>query len=222
MDQTDGAKPDCVPADEPAKKKHFSMLRDLVLADLLTLGNAACGTLAIFMCLKGLDHHEPGYIWTAFALIPVSLLLDIFDGAVARWRRKSSYLGADLDSLADIVSFGVAPAVIGYTLGLRGGWDVVVLVLFVTAGISRLARYNATMDQLSGSDGKVKYYEGLPIPSSVILVGVWAIAFGTGAVDDQMWFGQLELLGGTFHPLSIMYLLSGCAMVSATMRIPKP
>lgn len=222
MEQIDETKPDGEPADQPAKKKHFSMLRDLVLADLLTLGNAACGTLAIFMCLKGLDDHDSGYFWTAFALIPVSLLLDILDGAVARWRRKSSYLGADLDSLADIVSFGVAPAVFGYSLGLRGGWDVVVLVSFVTAGISRLARYNATLDQLGGEDGKVKYYEGLPIPSSVILVAVWAIAFSLGAVDDQMWFGSLEFLGGTFHPLSIMYLLSGCAMVSATMRIPKP
>ena len=222
MEEQVEAEPDCEPVEQPAKKKHFSMVRELVLADLLTLGNAACGTLAIFMCLKGLDHHEPGYIWTAFALIPVALLLDILDGAVARWRHKSSYLGADLDSLADIVSFGVTPAVIGYTLGLRGGWDVVVLVLFVTAGIARLARYNATMDQLSNEDGKVKYYEGLPIPSSVILVGVWAIAFGLDAVGAHIWFGSFELLSGTFHPLSLMYLLSGCAMVSATLRIPKP
>jgi len=212
----------CAPGEGPAKKKHFSMLRSLVLADLLTLGNAACGTLAIFMCLKGLDHHEPGYLWTAFGLIPVSLVLDVMDGFVARWRRKSSYLGADLDSLADIVSFGVAPAVFGYTLGLRGGWDVVVLVLFVTAGIARLARYNATLEELGGETGKVPYYEGLPIPSSVLLVGVLAVAFGLDAVGDKLWFGSFELLGGNFHPLSLMYLLSGCAMVSATMRIPKP
>ncbi|MBN2497507.1 MAG: CDP-alcohol phosphatidyltransferase family protein [Deltaproteobacteria bacterium] len=198
------------------------MLRELVLADLLTLGNAACGTLAIFMCLKWLDGQSSTYIWIAFGLIPVALLLDILDGAVARWRRKSSYLGADLDSLADIVSFGVAPAVLGYTLGLRGGWDVLVLVLFVTAGISRLARYNATLDQLGGEDGKVPYYEGLPIPSSVLLAGVLAAAFGLDAFGEALWLGEVELLGAGFHPLAAMYLLAGCAMVSATVRIPKP
>ncbi len=203
-------------------RRHFSLLRTLVLADLLTLGNAACGTMAIFMCLKGLDNNEPLFIWTAFALIPVALVLDILDGFVARWRRRKSYLGADLDSLADSISFGVAPAVLGYTLGMRGGWDVLVLVLFVTAGIARLARYNATLDDLSGEGGKVRYYEGLPIPSSVLLVAMLAVAFATDAVGARLWFGAVELLGTPLHPLVLVYLLSGCAMVSATLRIPKP
>jgi CDP-diacylglycerol--serine O-phosphatidyltransferase len=204
------------------KRKHFSMLRAFALADMLTLGNAACGTLAIFMCLKGLDQNEPRYLWTAIALLPVALVLDFFDGFVARWRRKSSYLGADLDSLADIVSFGVAPAVLGYTLGMRGGWDMVILVVFVTCGISRLARYNATMEELAGEDGKVKYYEGLPIPSSLLLVLVLAIAFGTDAVDQNLWFGIYRVVGLDWHPLSLMFLLSGIGMISETLKIPKP
>jgi CDP-diacylglycerol--serine O-phosphatidyltransferase len=213
------------PAPEPAAKparKHFSMLRSLALADTLTLGNAACGTLSIFFCLKALDHGEPAIIWTAFALLPVALVLDVADGFVARWRRRSSYLGADLDSLADIVSFGVAPAVLGYTLGLRGEWDVLFLVYFVTCGIARLARYNATIEQLCDEHGKVRHYEGLPIPSSLLLVGVLAVAFATDATGDSLWFGQFELLGFDWHPLSLIYLVSGSAMVSATLKIPKP
>ena len=53
-------------------------------------------------------------------------------------------LGADLDSLADVISFGVAPAVLGFTLGLRGGWDMLSLTYFVVCGVSRLARFNVT------------------------------------------------------------------------------
>ena len=75
--------------------------------------------------------------------------LDVGDGIVARGRRHSPF-GADLDSLADIVSFGVAPAVLGFTLGMRGGWDALVLCAFVCCGVSRLARYNVTAAALSG------------------------------------------------------------------------
>ena len=206
----------------PRAKKRFSMLRSFALADFLTLGNAACGTVAIFMCLKWLDDREPAFLWTAFALMPVALVLDVLDGFVARWRRKTSVLGADLDSLADIVSFGVAPAVLGYTLGMRGAWDVGCLVLFVVCGISRLARYNVTLDEMSDEAGKVSHYEGLPIPSSLLLVVVLAVAFGMDRVGDHIWFGSLALLGAQWHPLSLMFLLGGCAMVSATLRIPKP
>ncbi len=206
---------------KPPEKKRFSMLRSFVLADFLTLGNAACGTVAIFMCLKGLDDQEPALLWTAFALLPVALVLDVLAGFVARWRHKASVLGADLDSLADIVSFGVAPTVLGYTLGMRGAWDVGCLVFFVVCGISRLARYNVTLEEMSGEAGKVSYYEGMPIPSSLSLVIVLAVAFGMDRVGDRMWFGSLALLGAEWHPLSLMFLLGGCAMVSAKLKIPK-
>ena len=69
----------------------------------------------------------------------------MLDGYVARLNRtRQSVLGADLDSLADVISFGVAPAVLGFTLGLRGGWDMLVLTYFVVCGVSRLARFNVT------------------------------------------------------------------------------
>ena len=63
-------------------------------------------------------------------------------------KKRQSVLGADLDSLADVISFGVAPAVLGFTLGLRGGWDMVILTYFVVCGVSRLARFNVTSSAL--------------------------------------------------------------------------
>ncbi|MEO7097318.1 MAG: CDP-alcohol phosphatidyltransferase family protein [Polyangiales bacterium] len=210
------------PEERVKDKKRFSMLRTFVLADLITLGNAACGTGAIFLCLRYVADGQRVYIWTALALLPLALICDVADGSVARWRRKHSPLGADLDSLADVVSFGVAPAVFGFALGLRGTWDALLLIYFVACGISRLARYNVTHDSMSDESGKVSHYEGTPIPSSLLLVLVLGIAFGMGAVGDRLLFGAVHLLGWDFHPLSLIYALSGSAMISATLKIPKP
>lgn len=207
---------------DPAAKKRFSMLRSFVLADVITLGNAACGTGAIFSCVRYVERGERGFLWTALALLPLALVCDVLDGSVARWRRKHSALGADLDSLADVVSFGVAPAVLGYALGLRGTFDTVILIYFVACGISRLARYNATHDQLADESGKVAYYEGTPIPTSLLLVLILGIAFGTGNVGANLWLGVYSVGNWDFHPLALIFAISGSAMISATLRIPKP
>jgi CDP-diacylglycerol--serine O-phosphatidyltransferase len=132
-------------------------------------------------------------------------------------------LGADLDSLADVISFGMAPAALGFTLGLRGGWDMLILTYFVVCGVSRLARFNVTSVQLADSaTGKVKYFEGTPIPTSIALVGLLAVLALTGRVEDQIWLGDLRFGGATLHPLSLLFGVSGSAMISATLRIPKP
>lgn len=206
----------------PERPPHFSMLRSFALADFITLANAACGTLSILLCLNYVAERERLYIWVAFALLPLALACDVLDGTIARWRRKHSPLGADLDSLADVVSFGVAPVVLGYALGLRGPWDAVALVYFVACGISRLARYNVTAAELSDEQGKVRYYEGTPIPTSLLIVLLFAVLFTTGRVHEQLWLGAISLGPWTFHPLSLIYVVSGSAMVSGTMRIPKP
>src|SRR5262249_57356874 len=120
------------------------------LADFLTLGNAACGVLAVFAVMAHLENHDVGRLLTAAALIPLALVFDVLDGRVARARRAHSALGRELDSLADVISYGVAPAAIGFAAGLRGGWDWVALLYFVCCGVSRLARYNVTAVSLSG------------------------------------------------------------------------
>ena len=212
--------PDLMANSDPVtlpKKKPFSMVRTFVLADLITLGNAFCGTGAVLASMSYVATGDRTSIWGAFILLPLALVCDALDGAVARWRRKSSPIGADLDSLADIVSFGVGPAALGFALGLRGGWDAAALCFFVACGISRLARYNVTAASLSDESGKVKYYEGTPIPTSLALVLVLGIAFARGS----LWFGDVVLGPWVFHPLSLMYVVSGALMVS-TIRIPKP
>src|SRR6188472_3266252 len=185
------------------RRRHLSMLRSYTPADVLTAGNAACGTTAIFLCLDYVATDERRFLWIAFVLLPLALVLDVLDGYVARFdRRHQSVLGADLDSLADVISFGVAPAVLGFTLGLRGGWDMTILAYFVVCGVSRLARFNVTAADLADSQtGKVKYFEGTPIPTSILIVLLLGIAFYVDATDEHLWFGAHRILFATLHPL---------------------
>jgi CDP-diacylglycerol---serine O-phosphatidyltransferase len=206
---------------KPLSQRRFSMLRSYALPDLFTIGNAASGTSVIFLCMSFLSEGHRSAMWIAFGLLPFALLCDGFDGFVARKRGHASLIGADMDSLADIVSFGLAPAVLGYTLGLNGLWDVGVLVAFVVCGISRLARYNVTADLLADTSGKVSHYEGTPVPTSVVIVAMLAIAFATGAVGSDVWLGTVTLGPWRLHPLVLVYLVSGSLMIS-TIKIPKP
>jgi CDP-diacylglycerol--serine O-phosphatidyltransferase len=204
--------------------RHLSMLRSYTPADLLTIGNATCGTIAIFLCLDYLATDERRFLWTAFVLLPAALVCDALDGYVARLNRsRQSRLGADLDSLSDVISFGVAPAVLGFTLGLRGGWDMVCLSYFVVCGVSRLARFNVTANELAdASTGKVKYFEGTPIPTSIGIVLLLGVAFYLGRIDEAIWFGAVHIGRPVLHPLSLIYVASGSAMISATLHVPKP
>lgn len=203
---------------------HLSMLRSYTAADALTIGNASCGTIAIFLCLDYLASDNPRLLWYAFILLPTALVCDVLDGIVARTlKRRQSVLGGDLDSLADIISFGVAPAVIGYTLGLRGGWDVLCLTYLVVCGVSRLARFNVTASALADTaTGKVKYFEGTPIPTTIAIVGMWAVAFALGRTGEHVWFGVVNIGPWMLHPIALVYAASGSAMISATLRVPKP
>ena len=204
------------------EKKPVSIFRSFVLADLITLANASCGMGTIFLCLNHVAGFHTPHLWIVFFLIPLSLVCDILDGFIARRLVRHSSLGADLDSLADIVSFGVAPAVLGFTLGLRGLWDSLILIYFVLCGISRLARFNVTAAVLSDGMGKVKYYEGTPIPTSIIIVLILGIAFWQGHIGNFIPFGSYRIGLWILHPLTILYAISGSMMISSTIRIPKP
>jgi CDP-diacylglycerol--serine O-phosphatidyltransferase len=200
------------------------MLRSYTAADALTIGNASCGTISIFLCLDYVASGHARFMWLAFALLPLALVCDLFDGIVARAQKsRQSLLGGDLDSLADVISFGVAPAVLGFTLGLRGGWDVLCLTYLVVCGVSRLARFNVTAASLAdAATGKVKYFEGTPIPTSIVIVAVLGLAFWLGRVGEDIWFGTVRIGPWILHPLALVYVASGSAMISATLRVPKP
>lgn len=200
---------------------HFSLLRSYHIADLITLANACAGTASILAIMSYLVSPDSWRVYVALGLLPLAFGCDYADGLVARWRYESSVFGRELDSLADIVSFGVAPVTLAYGLGLRGGLDAIILVFFVSCGISRLARFNISAAQLSAATGKVEYFEGAPIPSSLVLILVLAVCLYTGRVGDRLPFGVLEVAALAWHPLSLLYFVSGCAMVSKTLRIPK-
>jgi CDP-diacylglycerol--serine O-phosphatidyltransferase len=144
------------------------------------------------------------------------------DGRVARWRHRASPMGRELDSLADVISFGVAPACMAFAFGFTGLLDAAVLLYFVCCGISRLARYNITAESLSADTGKVTYFEGTPIPSSVLLVLLLAGLAAAGRYGDAIPLGTLALGPWDLHPLVLLFAVSGSLMISKTIHIPKP
>lgn len=203
-------------------KRHFSMLREFQLADWFTLANAFCGTGAVFAAMRFLQDGQVRDLLLGMALIPAAFIFDALDGRVARWRKTSSTLGRELDSLADVISFGVAPAALAYACGMQGGWDWLVLSFFVCCGVSRLARYNVTAETLAGEDDKVPYFEGTPIPTSLVLVVMLAVAAWQGALGANLWGGVWQIGPWQLHPLVLMFAVSGSLMISKTLRIPKP
>jgi CDP-diacylglycerol--serine O-phosphatidyltransferase len=202
-------------------RKHFSMIRGFHLADFFTLGNAACGVGVVFLAMAYIATQQLAHFMWAAALAPAAFVFDVFDGRIARWRQTQSALGRELDSLADVISFGVAPAALGFAAGLDGGWDCLILTYFVCCGVSRLARYNVTAEALSEGGAKVKYFEGTPIPTSVVLVGVLAWAAWQGRLGEAVWGGAWMLGPWMLHPLTLLFALSGTLMISKTLRIPK-
>jgi CDP-diacylglycerol--serine O-phosphatidyltransferase len=155
----------------------------------------ACGTGALFSSMTYLQTGYVERIYVACSLIFAGLVFDILDGRIARWRQKTSAMGRELDSLADVISFGVAPAVLAYACGMQGLYDRLILVFFVACGVSRLARYNVTADKLSEGTGKVKYFEGTPIPTSIVLVGLLTFAASQNAIGFEPLVRRLEHRG---------------------------
>jgi CDP-diacylglycerol---serine O-phosphatidyltransferase len=209
-----------IPKADNERRKRFSMIREFHFADWFTLGNAVCGTAALLSSMTYLQTADVGRIYVTGALILAALVFDVLDGRVARWRQKASPLGRELDSLADVISFGVAPAALGFACGMQGFYDRIILAYFVACGVSRLARFNVTAEDLSGATGKVTHFEGTPIPTSIVLVGILTLAASFGAIGDRLWLGAIELGGLTLHPLTLLFALSGSLMISR-IRIPK-
>ena len=204
----------------PPPLKPFSMIREFHLADWFTLANAICGTGALFSMMTYLETNAVMHIYFACALVFAAGVFDVLDGRIARWRRNTSPLGRELDSLADVISFGVAPAIIGYGCGMQGFYDRIILAYFVACGVSRLARYNVTAEALSEGGNKVKYFEGTPIPSSILIVFLLLWAASLGALGEDLWLGQLTIGGFRLHPLVVLFAVSGSLMISR-IRIPK-
>ena len=204
------------------RRRHFSMIRDFHLADFFTLANGCSGTGAIFLAMDHVREARTDKVYAAGLLVVAALVFDVLDGRIARWRHDTSPLGRELDSLADVISFGVAPACLAYAVGMTGVWDALALLYFVACGISRLARYNVTADALAGARGKVTYFEGVPIPSSTVLVLLLLLLAWLGRIGPALPLGMVRLGPFHLHPLVLLFALSGSLMISKTLRIPKP
>ena len=199
----------------PAPRTHFSMIRNFHLADLFTIANGFCGVGALFQAMGYLTTGDRRQLFVAALLIPLAFIFDVLDGRIARWRHAASPMGRELDSLADVISFGVAPAGIAFAAGLTSWLDQLVLMYFVGSGLSRLARFNVTADTLAGESGKVPYFEGTPIPTSIVPLGLLMLAFHQDALYP------VRLLGAELHLPVLLFLLSGSLMISKTLKIPK-
>ncbi|SCU95334.1 LADA_0G15016g1_1 [Lachancea dasiensis] len=202
---------------------HFNMIRNLHLADLITMMNGFCGFYSIVSCLRFTLTKKPHYVQRAHFFILLGMFFDFFDGKVARLRNRSSLMGQELDSLADLVSFGVAPASIAFAIGFQSTLDVLVLSFFVLCGLTRLARFNVTVAQLpKDTSGKSKYFEGLPIPTSLALVGTMAYFVNRGLILDNLPLG-LYARGEWYeiHPAVLAFGIQGCGMISKSLKILK-
>jgi len=141
----------------PAVHKPFSMIREFHLADWFTLANAVCGTGAMFAMMTYLQSGDVSHVYFACAMVLAAGVFDVIDGRVARWRQNSSAMGRELDSLADAVTFVIAPAMLIYFRFFHTPRIGLVVATFaVICGIARLAKFNTTTDTRS--------FIGMPTP----------------------------------------------------------
>jgi len=205
---------------------HFSMIKMLHLADLITELNGFCGVMSIFASMRYClgDPTAQSNLWAALAFMPFGLFFDFMDGKVARWRKKSSLMGQELDSLADLISFGMAPAASAFAIGFRTPVDHLFLTFFVLCGLTRLARFNITVANVpKDATGKSKYFEGTPIPTSLSIAALMSYWVSKGWILHNIPLGTWAQ--GTpfeFHPVVGLFVLSGIMMTSKSIHIPKP
>ena len=149
-----------------------------ILPNLFTTGNLFCGFWAI------ISVFEEKFFYGAVAIL-LAAVFDALDGKVARLSGATSKFGIQYDSLADLVSFGVAPALLAFSWALRpyGKFGWLAAFLFVACGALRLARFN-----VQSSSGEVKYFKGLPIPTAAAMIALTILLYlrliETGWVKD--------------------------------------
>ena len=138
-----------------------------ILPNLFTTGNLFCGFWAI------ISVFQEKFFYAAVAIL-LACVFDILDGKVARLSGATSKFGVQYDSLADLVSFGIAPALLAFSWALRpyGKFGWLAAFLFVVCGALRLARFN-----VQSSSGEVKYFKGLPIPAAASMIALTILLY---------------------------------------------
>ncbi|MEW6377957.1 MAG: CDP-diacylglycerol--serine O-phosphatidyltransferase [Thermodesulfobacteriota bacterium] len=159
-----------------------------ILPNLFTTGNLFCGFWAI------ISVFQDKFLYAAIAILLASVF-DVLDGKVARLSGATSKFGVQYDSLADLVSFGIAPALLAFSWALRpyGKFGWLAAFLFVVCGALRLARFN-----VQSSSGEVKYFKGLPIPAAALMIALTILLYfelnHTGGVKDIVILVMIYIL----------------------------
>src|SRR4051812_16137459 len=218
-----------------------------VLPSLFTAVNIAAGYYAIVQSLAAVGDGQSWHFDFAARAIGFAVLFDGLDGRIARMTNTTSEFGKQLDSLADAITFGVAPALLAYEWGFRSAdapfgnalWHskltqlgAIVTFLFLTAGVSRLARFNIQNDPKPSNPGRPgrKYFVGMPIPAgagvlaAVVhlsggdpietwwMAAIWlALIFAVGYLMVCTWrfysFKDLDM--GRQHPFAAFLIVAG-------------
>ncbi|HDY87640.1 MAG TPA: CDP-diacylglycerol--serine O-phosphatidyltransferase [bacterium] len=167
------------------------------LPSIFTMGNLLCGFLAIINVIEGTKASMSHAAWW----IIIAAIFDLLDGKVARLTGSASEFGIEFDSLADVVSFGIAPAVLFHTYALidAGNLGYFLAFCFLAAGTIRLARFN-----ISASTGKKKYFVGMPIPAGGCILASFIL------FSEHVWSGLAH-----FDISVALLVLSSIAMVSS-------
>jgi CDP-diacylglycerol---serine O-phosphatidyltransferase len=181
---------------ERKMKRNHGRLFLNILPSLFTLGNLLCGFLALTNVVKGTN---VAYVTAAWWIV-IAAIFDALDGKVARLAGSSSEFGIEFDSLADLVSFGVAPAVLihNYILADAGPLGYILSFGFLATGAIRLARYN-----VSAVEGRKSYFTGMPIPSAASILAALVL------FAENVW-GRM----GTLDVTTAIIIFTAIAMVS--------
>jgi CDP-diacylglycerol--serine O-phosphatidyltransferase len=171
------------------KRTRIKMKKGIyILPNLFTTGNLFCGFWAIVSVFK------EEFYYAAIAIL-LACVFDVLDGKVARLSGATSKFGIQYDSLADLVSFGVAPALLAFSWALRpyGRFGWLAAFLFVICGALRLARFN-----VMASSGETKYFKGLPIPAAAAMIALTILLYlrliETGGVKDVVILVMIYML----------------------------
>lgn len=202
----------------------FSLLRHLKLADYVTLLNAVFGFLSVVYSLKFSISEESQFIHVAFFCIIVGLVGDCIDGRLSRWKTTNSLLGREMNSLADLVSFAIAPATIAFSIGFHTNLDIICLAFYVVCVLARLARLNLTISYLAKDmkENNFGYFEGIPAPSSLFLILLMYFLVLKGKIFDFIPFGlYFDPFIFEIHPFILIFVFMGCGMISKRLRMPK-
>jgi len=162
-----------------------------ILPNLFTLSSVFCGFYAVVLCASEPTEDD---FYRAALLIIYAMFFDTIDGRVARLTKTQSAFGMEIDSLADVISFGVAPALLVYTWALRplGFLGVVATFLYVACGAIRLARFNVIANTETKPKKAGSYFSGLPIPGAAgILVSMVA---ANHTMSGQLYGSRIPIL----------------------------